>query len=332
MKKYICPICDRVMDKPHYCRNCRQRIKNPVISEVTYKLNEGETLINYCDCDYHVPAANSRPAYDACHDESVRQNQEAYRKGTSSGKPPKKRAVYVPRKAQPGAAAPKASSGLALAIILLMGVLYALYVAVLMIVPGFMSAIQETETTVEVESVYNIENYTDIEVREAGQPCNGYEHFSVDRAVFQEQIIEWTKDNIAPIASEATYSENVSYPDENVSYYDTYTICYFPANENGEKTDWVQIGEDTVDGKVHYVDITMIDEAKWLSTVEKAMELLAAGEELSAEDSGLDEFRLAYVSGQLEEDGSYWESQLFDAYFYRYEDGAPSITIYKMTP
>lgn len=330
MKKYICPICDREMNKPHYCSNCRQRVKNPIIRDVTYKLNEGETLINYCDCDYHVPTNNSRPVYDAYHDESVRQNQEAYKKAAASGTKQKKRAVYVPRSAQPGSTPHKTSSGLALAIVLLMGVMYALYAAILMIVPGFVSAIKETEPTVEVESVYNIETYTDSEVREAGLPCNGYAHFSMDRAVFQEQILNWTKENIAPIASEATDSENVSYLDENVSYYDTYTICYFPSNDTGERTDWVQIGEDTVSGQVHYVDITMMDEAKWLSTVEKAMELLAAGEEGLAGNGGLDEFRLAYVSGQLEEGGSYWESELFDAYFYRYEDGAPSITIYKI--
>lgn len=332
MKKYICPVCDKEMKKPHYCSDCRKRVKNPIIRDVTYRLNEGESLINYCDCDYHVPAKNSRPVYDTYHDESVRQNRKAYKKAVPSGSNQRKRAVYVPRNKQQGTTANKASSGLALAIILLMGVMYALYVAILMIAPGFINAIQEEDPTVEVESIYNIENYTDSEVRNAGQPCNGYAHFSVDRAVFQEQMLNWTKENIAPLASEATDSENVCYLDEDVSYYDTCTICYFPPNDNGERTDWIQIGEDTVNGKVHYVDITMLDEAKWLSTVEKAMELLAAGEEGLTGNGGLDDFRLAYVSGQLEEGGSYWESELFDAYFYRYNDGTPSITIYKLEP
>lgn len=43
MIKKICPICDMEMKVPHYCRYCRQFVKQPLIRDVTYKLNESHS-------------------------------------------------------------------------------------------------------------------------------------------------------------------------------------------------------------------------------------------------------------------------------------------------
>lgn len=51
MKKIVCPYCDQPI-KGHYCRGCRRYVKNPVVTETDYYLNERHPAGAH-DCEYH---------------------------------------------------------------------------------------------------------------------------------------------------------------------------------------------------------------------------------------------------------------------------------------
>ena len=55
MVKRICPICDQAMKGKHYCPVCRSYVKNPIIMNRDYYLNERHPAYE-TDCEYHNPA------------------------------------------------------------------------------------------------------------------------------------------------------------------------------------------------------------------------------------------------------------------------------------
>ena len=55
MVKRICPICDQAMKGKHYCPVCRSYVKNPIIMNRDYYLNERHPVYE-TDCEYHNPA------------------------------------------------------------------------------------------------------------------------------------------------------------------------------------------------------------------------------------------------------------------------------------
>lgn len=321
MKKRICPICEQEMKSRHYCRVCKKFIKNPIIRDVNYRLNEGESLVNYCDCDYHTPSQSTRPLQGSIQQESVRENQRAYKRKGSSVKPTKRNGST------------KKQVGQIILIVVFFWVLNAGLPLLNMVMRGIVSessgsfGSQDSDVSIDV---YEEENYyTDEEVQAQGVPCNGYAHFSIRSDALTEQLIGWARQNVGSLVSSKEGSENVAYPDSDLSYYDSYMIYYFPS-QSDHTDNYIEIGYDTVSTQVHYVIICLSDEGKWLTLTEKSLELLAAGEEnLTLEDTGLDRFRLDYVTGRLESD-SLWETDLFDAYFYRDSNGVPFISIYRM--
>ena len=68
MVQKICPICDQVMKRSHYCRNCRSWVRHPYEREVTYYLNErhpeNETVCSYHGRGKGQPEDKGRPARD----------------------------------------------------------------------------------------------------------------------------------------------------------------------------------------------------------------------------------------------------------------------------
>lgn len=52
MVKRICPVCDQVMEHDHYCKHCKQFVKNPWVREVGYYLNERHPVSEHA-CTYH---------------------------------------------------------------------------------------------------------------------------------------------------------------------------------------------------------------------------------------------------------------------------------------
>lgn len=61
MQKRICPICDHVMTGRHFCRFCKQWIREPHVVNTTYYLNERHPE-NEKNCSYHSPSGDEAPA------------------------------------------------------------------------------------------------------------------------------------------------------------------------------------------------------------------------------------------------------------------------------
>lgn len=61
MVKRICPICDQAMKGKHYCPVCRSYVKNPIIMNRDYYLNERHPAYE-TDCEYHNPASTGKKA------------------------------------------------------------------------------------------------------------------------------------------------------------------------------------------------------------------------------------------------------------------------------
>lgn len=55
MVRRICPVCDQVMKKRHYCTVCKRWVMNPQVMTVNYYMNERHSSKEN-SCEYHDPS------------------------------------------------------------------------------------------------------------------------------------------------------------------------------------------------------------------------------------------------------------------------------------
>lgn len=78
MQKRICPICDHVMAGQHFCRFCKQWIREPHVVNATYYLNERHPE-HERNCLYHGTAGDGGAVRQAA--EKKKTSLEAVAKG-----------------------------------------------------------------------------------------------------------------------------------------------------------------------------------------------------------------------------------------------------------
>ncbi|WP_333647607.1 hypothetical protein [Lacrimispora sp.] len=301
MMKKICPVCDTQLGDTNYCKQCRRVVRQPVMWNTDYYLNE------------------MRPGGE----------KEGEQKAALQRKP-----VPVPT---PPRNSPAGKSG---KIYVYGGIAAGMFFVLLVFVfcIGLMLA---KESNVNNRSNWEEEYYGDSDylefeeedVKSAGVPCTGYEHFPVNgkeaadamNRFFIESYYEYQ------VEREAVYSDNYGFEEETgvVTYYQTLESFSFEEEvPEGQETDgedyvyqYADIDYDTATGDLHeYSSFLKSEEASFAFLEEflRVVESLALIPEEESSISGI----MEKARADFAENGEGFVLEgLFYVSIYQEEDG-----------
>lgn len=264
MKKKICPCCDQVIKNGIYCKGCRRIVLRPVIWDVDYYLNERHPA-SETNCQYHgdlhtgkMTAPESTVSKSAISG-SVRSKAVVQRTQT-----PKPKAKRTPEK---GILARLGPAGAACLGIVIIGIGIGLFSHLAETSGGIVKwpdSMEEAkaepvsdkaweeelpEDNLEENEFYDWER-SDEEVKEAGIPCNGYGHLSIE----ESEVLPLFEALLSETSFQADctkYSYN-QFMDEATWYNTTYE---YDLSRQEDYCGYVNLHFDTVDGRMHGIDL-----------------------------------------------------------------------------
>lgn len=314
MMKKICPICDMPVDKHNYCSRCRRIIRNPVMWNSDYYLNERPPALPK-DTENYQPFPE--PSHQIPHQPGTLPSLgEIVR---SSGRP------HSGKKGVPSAA----------------GIVAVVMVLVLnVVVPAFRGVFKNysipsiSETTASYDDSGYIE-YDEADVIGAGKRCSGNSHFPVDGREIADSVRQYVTDSPHGylMDEEDTYSDNYGFENENglTTYYETTKGIYLKktagekASEEAASGDdspyqYVDFNYDTATGELHYYASSLKNDQATLDYLEKFLTVTESVVEISEEESSVSAIMDQAGAGILRQDGAYILEGLFDISIYRNED------------
>ncbi|MCI6887796.1 MAG: hypothetical protein MR868_11240 [Lachnospiraceae bacterium] len=250
MIRKICPICDQTMTSAHYCRNCRSWVRQPIVREVTYYLNERHPA-RETDCSYH----------------------------TLTKKPAQHRSKPVPPVRTSSASAhrdrgyAKSFASLLLTGVILVAVTF--FQSCVSADDGFLTDLLEPGTHPgEDESMQEVEyqELTDEEVKKAGIACSSAAHFDVSGAELVRPMMRILEQQGVEICGTNTYSYNESCED-GTTWYGTWTSIDLQEGEQGGYQ-YVTVEYDTATGDLHQINMALEGETILADTAADVLELL----------------------------------------------------------
>ncbi len=277
MKKKICPCCDQVMKNGIYCKGCRRLVLRPVVWDVDYYLNERHPA-SETNCQYHgdLHTGKMKAPESAVSRSAVPKSaapESAVSKSASSGSARSKAAVqrtrspkvkHIPEKkgmARPGPA------GVMYLCIIVIGIGIGLFNHLAETsgdIGKWLDSIEEAkaepvsdkaweeelpEDNLEENEFYDWER-SDEEVKEAGIPCNGYGHLSIE----ESEVLPLFEALLSETSFQADctkYSYN-QFMDEATWYNTTYE---YDLSRQEDYCGYVNLHFDTVDGRMHGIDL-----------------------------------------------------------------------------
>lgn len=266
MKTRICPLCDQPMKKAHHCDYCNSFVWKPMYLDIHYKTgyDSGEDC-SYSqklhDYEYHENGSvTMMPSKEERKNKKFRGIQEIeFEKRNISGTSerystttPDERRVF------------RKKGGCLKKIILIIFIL-TIISTIYNIVWAMISAIDfggvpELGSGVNVEEVLNPstdeKEYSDEEVLEMGEVCNGYAHMSITApdfiAAFEEQMQALYEGGLEDYY-EDSYNRAYFYGDEKNTYFNSSRMYSLEAEDGYYSIDW-----DTYSKQLHSVayDVT----------------------------------------------------------------------------
>jgi len=347
MMKKICPVCDLPVNEMNYCPRCRKVIRQPLLWNLDYYLNERRPSY---ENSRNVP----KPAGPGNQQNgNVPGNQQ---KGNARGPA---RQMNVPQRpaapmgqegrktappaaghnpsmpSQPGQAKRRRNPLAPLA-----G-----FITLMIVLNGIPRTIGSLARLVEEKSNYsNYETavpyddsgFTELEeeeVKASGEPCNGYVHFPVDGrqvAASMEQFFNETNYGYE-IEEGAVYSDNYMFEEEDgpISYYETVESFSFEDEvtsqlDTGDENyvyQYVDVNYDTATGELHDYISSLKDREKSLVFLEEFLRLVETGAGIPQEESSIPAIMEQAGTGEWQEDGAFIRSGLFDINLYLTKDG-----------
>ncbi|MFT4106475.1 MAG: hypothetical protein QM657_12000 [Lacrimispora sp.] len=305
MMKKICPVCDSLLGNTNYCRQCRRVVRQPLMRNADYYLNE------------------MRPESRSDGEKQTERNAVLQQKPvpvlnqsrTSAARKPGKIYIY---------------GGIAAGIFLML-VVSAFFIGIML----------AKESTVDIggnweEGYYEDSDYLEFEeedVKSAGISCTGYQHFPVNgkeaadamNRFFIESHFEYQ------VEREEAYSDNYGFEEETgvVTYYQTLESFYFEDGvaegeaAGGEEYvyQYADIDYDTATGELHeYSSFLNSQEASFAFLEEflRVVESLALIPEEESSVSGI----MEKAKADFAENGEgYVLEGLFYVSIYQEEDG-----------
>lgn len=245
MQKKICPVCDTPLVNGRYCKNCRKFVKNPILWEQDFSLNEPRTgRVAPVSPQADVP----KPVY---------QPQPPKTFSNSVSKP-----IYKPKR-----------KGMALGVKIPLIISGVIVMLVLFALPVFL-AVQESGISAEdfpyipsPDSDYDDDDYdeayeeyelTDEEVRAAGEACNVYDHGPIGRREMTRFIKRLLNDNSYGNVETNSDSYNMrwEYEEGDVETdYTTYVTFDLTGHADEDEESYMSASFDTAVDELHYVYI-----------------------------------------------------------------------------
>lgn len=331
MVQRICPICDQIMKSAHYCRTCRQWVKNPWVRDVDYYLNERHPQ-NEADCTYHErnPKEQGNPRglrQAAGRGGSAGSSMQTGRAGGSSpqtGFPGGSSALPgVPR----GSAALPGLSGSARQkhpvqntyrqrgtqkpVSLILVIVIAVYLVVMLmgaVLRGSawnllsggsggssFTGYEKTETALAQPAYRELE---DGDVIASGEACNSRMHFDIPGETLLDPVKEALDAMGYEVEDSYSYSTNEIY-NSGESWFETVISMELAPEDGDDAYQYIEINYDTATGELHEVDVVMSDgedAVKMAAAVLKYLEDAGAAEQACSE-AAAEELGGALLSG-----------------------------------
>ncbi|WP_349947753.1 hypothetical protein ABFV83_04500 [Lacrimispora sp. BS-2] len=347
MMKKICPVCDLPVNEVNYCPRCRRVIRQPLLWNLDYYLNERRPSYENSR-DFPKPAGPGNQQKG-----NVQGNQQ---KGNPRGPA---RQMNVPQRpaapmrqegrttappasgqnpsmpSQPGQAKKRRNPLAPLA-----G-----FITVMVVLNGIPRVIGSLARFVEEKSNYsNYETavpyddsgFTELEeeeVKASGEPCTGYVHFPVDgRQVAASMGQFFYETNYGyEIEEGAVYSDNYMFEEEDgpISYYETVESFSFEdevtsqldTGDDNYVYQYVDVNYDTATGELHDYISSLKDRENSLVFLEEFLRLVEAEAGIPQEESSIPAIMEQAGTGEWQEDGAFITEGLFDINLYLTKDG-----------
>lgn len=239
MVQKICPICDKVMDSAHYCRNCRSWVKHPYVRDVGYYLNEPHPL----------PEART-----------------SLEDGASPDGVWKPVGDSRPRYGSSGAAVLFVTAAVICVMVLFSGQF--LYLLQSVTGPPVEYDIDLGEYTGEEDEIGHMVDEDAVAVR--GEPCNTRGHFAVQGRMMEQPVLDLLKREGYQVGRHDTYSYNEAY-DNGETWYTTWTFIEI----EGDSYQYVELDFDTGTGELHEISFSLKDPEKLAAVTCGILEALA---------------------------------------------------------
>lgn len=261
MKKQICPICDQVMKRSHYCSHCRKFVRNPIEREVGYYLNEQHSA-GEGDCTYHqpmpgreLPVPNLPDAASVMHQTAPAPIPAAHQ--AAPAMPPPNQAAGQNKK-------PKRPVVAIIVAIMISFMGLTIFINMFRIwTASIWSATQRTydvdlgdyyEEDLEDEGIemeeLQYEFLTDEEVIAAGVGCNGSLHFEIGGLEFADSLELMMAQYGFVLSQQSTESSNEQYEDGS-TWFSTWDDFLY---ENAEADEvYILLETDTATNQIHSI-------------------------------------------------------------------------------
>lgn len=205
---------------------------------------------------------------------------------------------------------------------------------------GYTIATVSVNDNYEAAAGFDDYGYRDLEEEEViikGEPCNGYEHFTVDGSMVSDsmkQFIE-TQDYGYRVDFDEQYSDNYELLEDSdpVSYYETVDSFYLePINAEEEDFseddyyEYLDINYDTATGELHGYETYLENSLASMMYMEQFLTIVEDATGISGEQSSVDAIMNQAASSLEQETGAYILEGIFDVHVYL-SDGMIRINI-----
>jgi hypothetical protein len=339
VKRKICPICDLPVNDANYCTRCKKIVYRPVIWEVNYYLNENLPSQGFISSNPQVDSS-ARPPQQAVRPVSSPQPQSRTAPQPSRTVPPPRSMTSTQPSGNYMPSAPSAPpqqktrkrfpfsiAGLITFLFLVMGS-----------APDLVKKAEslfDNQTNYESAAPFDDSGFRDLvedDVRAAGIPCTGYDHFPVAGKEIHNSFGQYMEANNYGylLKPQDVYSDNYEMGTESefVSYYETTEGYYLEAEvtsklspqEEGYIYQYVEINYDTGTGEMHDYMSNLNNEEASLSYLEHFLKLTETAADISIESSSVPAIMEQVKGGLSRGEEIIYTDGIFSLYVSREED------------
>lgn len=345
MKRKICPVCDLPVNEANYCTRCKKIIRRPVMWEMNYYLNEKLPNQGYSSSDTQASSA-ARPPQQTGRPVSSPQPQSRPAPQPSRMAPPPRTvtstqpsgnymppAPSVPPRQNTRKRIPFSIAGFITFLILVMGS-----------APDLIKKVERqlnNQANYETVAPFDDSGFRDLEeadVKAAGIPCSGYDHFPVAGKEINDSLGQYIEANNYGyiLRPQDVYSDNYEMGTESdfISYYET-TVGYYLEDEVTSKLSpqdegyiyqYVEINYDTGTGEMHDYISTLTNEEVSLDYLEQFLKLTEDAADVSAESSSIPAIMEQVRGGLSRGEEVIYTDGIFSLYVNR-EDDSVQMTV-----
>nr|WP_024836304.1 hypothetical protein [Clostridium sp. 12(A)] len=350
MKRKICPVCDLPVNEANFCARCKKIVRRPVIWEMNYYLNEKPPAKEIAPIGSQSNGTAEQPKRTIS-SQPVRTGSAQPAKTLQPARtmtPP--RTATPPMDAQPprdyipsgSSVSPKKKVGRRFPVSIA-GIITFLFIIAGSLPDIAKKADRFLDKTKDYEVSYPFDDsgFKDLkeeDVKAAGIPCNGYNHFPVSGKEIMDSMGQYIEANSYGflLKPQSVYSDNYEMKTDSgsISYYDTVEGYYLEdevtsqltSKDEGYVYQYVEINYDTATGEMHDYISSIKDKEASLAYLEQFLKTTETSAQIPLEESSVPVI-MEQVRGGLERgEETIFTDGIFSLYVYE-EDDTLQVTV-----